>query len=82
MKAKQIEVGGTYAAKVSGRIAPVKVLEVVERFDHKHRSRTVYLCRNVRTGRAVTVRSPQRFRYACCANGTPVHDERTAPIGQ
>lgn len=66
MKEVEIEIGGTYLAKVSGNLVPVRVLNTREisaptRGNHWP-TRTVWDCRNERTGRTITVRSCQRFR--------------------
>lgn len=66
MKAKEIEVGQEYVAKVSGNLVPVKVLKIVDGYDLAGRSRIQYRCRNKRTGREILVRSPQRFRCRAC----------------
>jgi len=63
MKHKEIKVDGTYLAKVSGRIVPVKVLQIDERYNSfSERYHNVYYVRNLRTGRGLTFRSSQRFR--------------------
>ena len=62
MKAKEIEIGGTYLAKVSGRLVPVRVERAREVVQGRDRVRTVYDAVNQATGRRIVVRSPQRFR--------------------
>ncbi len=62
MKGKEIVIGGVYAAKVSGKVQPVKVEKLVQVFG-SNGSRTFYTCRNIKTGREITVKSPMRFRY-------------------
>jgi hypothetical protein len=62
MKAEDVSVGGRYAAKVSGLISPLRVLEVYT-ISSFGRSVVRYRCRNERTGREVIVKSPQRFRW-------------------
>jgi hypothetical protein len=67
MKASEVKVGGVYWAKVSGRLAPVRIVGLGARqvgCGSRARWVTVYDCVNTSTGRAVTVRSPQRFRSA------------------
>lgn len=62
MKQINVEIGGTYTAKVSGRIVPVTVLRVIESFryigsrlpDCKYRTSIKYVCRNEATGREIT----------------------------
>ncbi len=56
MKAKDIVVGRTYTAKVSGKVVPVKVLSM----DDGGRIR--WECENTLTKRRIVVKSPQRFR--------------------
>lgn len=77
MRAKQIEVGGTYTAKVSGTLTRVEVLRIGETSRFGGSMRTVYYCRNLRTGRDVFVRSPQRFRDRVESTGFAV-----APSGK
>ena len=62
MKAYFIHVGQVYQAKVSGRLAPVRVEWKKEVFDHKGRSRTWYYCRNLLTGKQIICKSSQRLR--------------------
>jgi hypothetical protein len=54
MKSKDIQVGGRYVAKVSGRLA---VVQIVGESVHGG-----WLARNVETDRPVRIRSPQRLR--------------------
>lgn len=62
MKAKDIKIGGKYTAKVAGNITTVRVDTIRESFGYGGRSTTVYDVTNLRTGRKIVVRSPQRFR--------------------
>lgn len=62
MKAKQIEVGGVYLAKISGRVVKARVDAIREQFDHRDRSRTCYDVTNLTTGRRTMFRSAQKFR--------------------
>ena len=55
MKRKDVEVGATYAAKVSGRIVPVRIDGI--------NPRGGYFGRNTLTGREVRLRSAARLRY-------------------
>ena len=55
MKAKDIQIGARYAAKVSGQVQTVKIL-----------SESPYggcVARNTATGREVRIKSPQRLRH-------------------
>lgn len=61
MKANEILIGAMYAAKVSGRVVPVRVLRKIERFI-RERSVTHWEVLNTMTGRTIVVRSCQRFR--------------------
>lgn len=72
MKAKEIEVGKCYTAKVSNNLVPVRVvgISVKERLYlsaliPRKPARTIYHCKNLATGREITVKSAQRFRRAC-----------------
>ena len=63
MKGRDIVMGGTYAAKVSGRIVPVRI-----------RAESPYggwEGVNGETGRAVRIRGAGRLRYPCDAMGRP-----------
>lgn len=62
MKAKEIEVGGTYLAKVSGRIVRVRVTGTREVAQGRTGYRTAWEVTSLATGRRITVHSPQRFR--------------------
>jgi len=58
-----VQVGGRYTAKVSGRVVTVRVVEIVEvpatRWSN---ARTRIEAVNEATGRRVTIRSPQQLR--------------------
>ena len=63
MKLSEVEIGGRYTAKVSGRIVTVRVVEIVEvpatRWSN---ARTRIEAVNEARGRRITIRSPQRLR--------------------
>ena len=63
MKLNDVQVGGRYTAKVSGRIVTVRVVEIVEvpatRWSN---ARTRIEAVNEATGRRVSIRSPLRLR--------------------
>jgi len=61
MKKTQIVQGRTYAAKVSGQIVPVRI--------ERPSPYGGWVGRNLRTGREVHVRSPQRLRYEITRTG-------------
>jgi hypothetical protein len=59
VKGAEIEVGGEYVAKVSGRLVALRV----ESFDDDPRTgRRRWRCASLATGREVSVWSAQRFR--------------------
>ena len=67
MKRTEIQIGGRYTAKVSGKIQVVRVVEVRDvpalgSSRAKHQIEAV----NEATGRRITIRSPQRLRQ--CVN--------------
>jgi len=66
MKAKEIQEGGRYVAKVSNRLTVVRVLKIEKKwnglFGTTERVQTVYRVKNERTGRETTFRSPSKFR--------------------
>ena len=63
MKLNDVQVGGRYTAKVSGRIVTVRVIEIVEVPATRWSSaRTRIEAVNEATGRRVSIRSPQRLR--------------------
>lgn len=63
MKASEIEVGGIYTAKVSGKIARVRVDDKVPRFRLRDGVEwTEYRCTNLETRRQIRIKSCQRFR--------------------
>jgi hypothetical protein len=66
LKLKDIEVGGSYHAKVSGTLVVVRVVEI-KQIPPAYRQpngnwRTIIYAVNEATGRRITVRSPQRLR--------------------
>ena len=68
MKLSDIKIGGLYTAKVSGRIAKVRVTEIKEvppaAWSSRSAWRTLIIGVNESTGRRITIRSPQRLRRA------------------
>jgi hypothetical protein len=63
LKLSDVEVGGRYTAKVSGRIVTVRVVEIVRIEATRWSSaKTRIEGVNEATGRRVTIRSPQRLR--------------------
>ena len=74
MKKAEIQLGGKYRAKVSGKLTTVRVdnircrtQQVYGRFDTTERQTIVYDVTNLATGRQTTFRSAARFR---CSAGT------------
>ena len=64
MKLKDVEVGGRYEAKVSGQRTVVRVVEIRQvpgRFNSGRSTTDIYAI-NERTGKRLTIRSPQRLR--------------------
>jgi hypothetical protein len=63
LKLSEVEVGGRYTAKVSGRVVTVRVVEIVQvgatRFA---KARTSIEAVNEATGRRITIRSALRLR--------------------
>jgi hypothetical protein len=66
MKLSDVEIGGRYTAKVSGRDVVVKVTEVKEipppSWSREGRWRKLIYAINEATGRRITLRSAQRLR--------------------
>lgn len=63
MKLKDIEIGGRYVAKVSGKLQVVRILDLRSSCDpFSGRERTTFMAVNESTGRRITIRSPQRLR--------------------
>lgn len=58
MKAKEIELGGVYQAKVNNKLTKVRVDVINEGYDGKTR----YHVTNLATGRVTTFRSAAKFR--------------------
>ena len=65
MKKADVQIGGVYVVKVSGRLSPVKILRLNEY--HAIGVQT-WTGRNLDTGREVTIRSAARLRreYIAC----------------
>lgn len=64
MKLKDIAVGGRYAAKVSGVIVTVRVVNIRSAFTFGGRACTRIDAVNERTGRRLTIASAARLRRA------------------
>jgi hypothetical protein len=65
MKLNEVEIGGRYLAKVSGQVAVVRITSIDEAPASCYsRRKTRIQAVNERTGRAITIRSPQRLRKA------------------
>ena len=66
MKLAEVQVGARYHAKVSGRLAVVRVTQIDEvpppSWSRGGRSRTLIYAVNEATGKRITIRSPQRLR--------------------
>ena len=62
MKISEIEIGGSYVAKVSGKLTTVRVTAVRETVSWGHTTRQVIDAVNEVTGRKLTLRSAQRLR--------------------
>jgi hypothetical protein len=66
MKLSEIQVGGRYLAKVSGKVQVVRVVELREvppaSWSSRSAWRTLIYAVNETTGRKITIRSPQRLR--------------------
>jgi hypothetical protein len=63
MKASDVEIGGRYTAKISGKVTVVRILEQRVRYDaFRGRERTTWVAVNEATGRRVDIRSAQRLR--------------------
>ena len=62
MKKNEIQQGGVYEAKVSGKLTRVRVDRIMEVFDYKRRPAIRYRVTNLRTGRKTTFRSAVKFR--------------------
>lgn len=55
MKKNEIEIGGTYAAKISGNVVPVQIKEAAINGG--------WHAVNMKTGRAVRIRTAAKLRY-------------------
>lgn len=66
MKMQDVEVGGRYTAKVSGRIVVVRVVEIKEippaSWSRRDSWRKLIYAVNENTGKRITIRSAQRLR--------------------
>lgn len=68
MKAKDIKIGDTYIARISGKLTTVRVTDIRERFSPGRygangRWQSFYDVVNLRTNRRTTFRSAQKFRW-------------------
>jgi len=64
MKKDQIRLGGVYAAKVSDSVVPVRL--------DKESAHGGWDGTNLKTGKAVRIKSAQRLRYECDKDGKPL----------
>ena len=66
MKLSEVQVGGRYVAKISGRLQVVRVTEIKEippaSWSSRSAWRTLIYAVNETTRRKITIRSPQRLR--------------------
>jgi hypothetical protein len=63
LKLSEVEVGGRYSAKVSGRVQVVRIVSIDEvPASRWSRAKTSIEAINEATGRRITIRSPQRLR--------------------
>jgi len=63
LKLSDVQVGGRYTAKVSGRIVTVRVVEIVAvEATRWSNAKTRIEAVNEATGRRITIRSPLRLR--------------------
>ena len=73
MKKNEVQVGSRYHAKVSGRLAVVRVTQIEEipapSWSRGGRSRTLIYAVNEATGKRITIRSPQRLQNRVGSNG-------------
>jgi len=81
MVAKEIQVGGIYTARVSGRIGPVQVDRIqhdhlrIGRYGEYFRDATRYHCTNLMTGRCVTFRTAGKFRQPVKLPGSVINPD-------
>lgn len=68
MKLSEVQIGGRYTAKVSGRVVTVRVTQIKQvppvSWSARSAWRTLIEAVNESTGRQITIRSPQRLRAA------------------
>lgn len=70
MKKDEVKVGGTYSAKVSGRLTVVRVDSISELPSGFYkRSGTLFNVTNTRTGRKTIFRSAAKFRGVAIPEG-------------
>jgi hypothetical protein len=63
LKLSEVQVGGRYTAKVSGKVQVVRIVEIRDvPATNWSRAKTQIEAVNESTGRRVTIRSPQRLR--------------------
>lgn len=92
MKQSEVKVGGRYVAKVSGRLQIVEVERIASEWDSLAGGRDSYgyrgqmrwraHARNVKTGRAVLIRSAQRLRREVEEDPPCLCPACTDPAGQ
>lgn len=76
MLKREIKVGGRYGARVSGKFVSVRVDAIRETFTSRASGATVYDVTNLSTGRKLTFRSAQKFRWEDSRLDIEVLEER------
>ena len=61
MRKNDIKIGHRYTAKVSGCIVNVRINRTIERCGWSGKTQLHYLATNLRTGRSIEIKSPQRL---------------------
>ena len=62
MRKSEIQVGGEYTARVSGRFVTVRVLQTTESVSLSGKRRETYCVLNLATGRKLMFKSAAKFR--------------------
>lgn len=76
MKKAEVVVGEVYAAKVSGRVVPVRIEEEVERYSTTaKRRKTTWRATNLKTEREVTIKSAAKLRFKLKKTSDPIMSE-------
>lgn len=83
MRQRDVRVGAVYEVRVSGKLAPVKIIREYDTYAGSRMNgrqlRTRWIGKNLRTGREITIRSAAKLRRELIER-EPARAEATRPV--